>query len=66
MKSDIILRTDVFIVPYSIPEDDPLVFDLFNEPISAAAGAGGPAVSGAGGNLAGRGGGGFYPSGPPR
>ena len=32
MKPDIILRTDLLVVPYNIPEDEPLVFDLFNEP----------------------------------
>ena len=32
MKSDIILKTDLLIVPYSIPDDEPLVIDLFNEP----------------------------------
>ena len=33
MTPNIILRTDLGIVHYNIPEDDPLVFDLFNVPI---------------------------------
>ena len=33
MTPNIILRTDLGIVHYNIPEDDPLVFDLFNEPM---------------------------------